>query len=176
MLTGYIYLLYNDINNEYYVGLTTRTVQERFEEHKQSARNDMPNALYTNMRNVGISNCHITCLETYVFDGNSKEYFTRELKKLEDGWIVRLKPSLNTIFPKGCINEKQIQELNKIINNATDNISSFDEVSSDDSNSGNESNGMSNEKDMRNFNCLNDDYDMYFSYEYISYRNKQTNA
>ena len=63
MLKGYIYLIYNEINDALYVGLTSRTIQVRFNEHMRETINNNSNKLYTNMRNVGIKNCKITCLE-----------------------------------------------------------------------------------------------------------------
>lgn len=111
MLKGYIYLIYNEINDALYVGLTSRTIQERFNEHKRETINNNSNKLYTNMRNVGIKNCKIICLEEFVFDGINDEYFKKQLKKLEDKWITRIKPTLNSILP----NENDIIELNSNI-------------------------------------------------------------
>ena len=111
MLKGYIYLIYNEINDALYVGLTSRTILERFNEHKKETINNNSNKLYTNMRNVGIKNCKITCLEEFEFDGINDEYFKQVLKKLEDKWITRIKPTLNTILP----NENDIIELNSNI-------------------------------------------------------------
>lgn len=111
MLKGYIYLIYNEINDALYVGLTSRTIQERFNEHKRETINNNSNKLYTNMRNVGIKNCKIICLEEFEFDGINDEYFKKQLKKLEDKWITRIKPTLNSILP----NENDIIELNSNI-------------------------------------------------------------
>ena len=40
---GYIYCITNIINNEKYIGATTRTVEKRFKQHLNDAKNDRDN-------------------------------------------------------------------------------------------------------------------------------------
>lgn len=100
MPIGYIYLIYNEINNGIYIGLTSRTIEKRFKEHKIEAKNYNLTKLYVNMRIIGIENWKIKELERLNFIENNNYIFRRQLKNLEDKWIERIRPTLNSQISK----------------------------------------------------------------------------
>lgn len=100
MPIGYIYLIYNEINDGLYIGLTSRTIEKRFKEHKIEAKNYNLTKLYVNMRIIGIENWKIKELERLNFIENDDYIFRRQLKNLEDKWIERIKPTLNSQISK----------------------------------------------------------------------------
>lgn len=69
MYEGYIYKIYNDINDKIYIGQTRTTVEERWKNHLNALRNEKrsKSALYSAMRKYGKNNFHI-----------------KELKKVEE--------------------------------------------------------------------------------------------
>lgn len=75
MIFGYIYKIYNDVNDKAYVGQTTMTIQKRFEGHiKASTRNvKRPGHLYLAMRKYGVDKFHVVELEQ-----NKKNYVWRK--------------------------------------------------------------------------------------------------
>ena len=60
---GYIYKIINTINNKVYIGQTTRTIAERYEEHLNHARNSVNRHLYDAMNYYGIENFTVELLE-----------------------------------------------------------------------------------------------------------------
>jgi len=101
-MKGYIYLIYNDVNNDIYVGLTEISIEHRFKQHINTAKNGNygdDNLLYPHIRKVGSTTCKVSCLEEYEYDGEDKIYFRNNLRKMENRWMERLKPSLNVITP-----------------------------------------------------------------------------
>lgn len=156
MFKGYIYLLYNEINNDLYVGLTERSIKERFYQHIREAKDDngSQNLLYTNMRNVGIDNCKITCLEEFEFKGENIEYFKQSLKKLEDKWIIRIKPSLNTAMPSGYTNDNEIKMLNMFVDKVKSKIDT--------------------QVQKQEWNDLDNKYEINIKNDFVLYRNKES--
>lgn len=156
-MKGYIYLIYNEVNNDLYVGLTEISIKHRFNQHTTEAKKDKEtkNLLYNNMRQVGINECKITCLQEYNYDGNDKDYFRMNLKKLEDKWIIRIKPSLNTAIPCGFHNEKETAKLNQLIENVKDQLT-IPKVFDD------------------KWKFLNDTFDIQVGMKNVLYKNKKT--
>lgn len=60
---GYIYKIYNDINNKVYIGQTSKTVEDRFKEHIKQAKNGTPYHLYNAMRKYGIEHFFVEEIE-----------------------------------------------------------------------------------------------------------------
>lgn len=75
---GFIYLIENDINHKKYIGLTTRTIEERWKEHLRYSK--IKNySLYLAMRKYGVENFHIKEIQ------EEKDF--DKLKELEKYWI-----------------------------------------------------------------------------------------
>lgn len=62
---GFIYCITNNINGSKYIGKTTRTIEERFQEHKRDAYREKTEIrpLYRAMRKYGPENFSITLIE-----------------------------------------------------------------------------------------------------------------
>lgn len=65
---GYIYKITNDVNNKVYIGLTTKTLQDRFKQHKYKAKEQQTNKdnkqhLYNAMNLYGEDKFHISLIE-----------------------------------------------------------------------------------------------------------------
>ena len=87
---GKIYKIYNTINDDIYVGSTTRKLSERMAEHRRRINHkDNHNLLYQSFIKHGVINFYIELLEKYTC--SDKE----ELHKKEGEYIRGLKPSLN---------------------------------------------------------------------------------
>lgn len=75
---GYIYKITNLINQKVYIGLTYRTIEIRWREHKSRAFNNWPGYLYNSIRKHGIQNFFIEQIDIG---------FDEELKIKEQYWI-----------------------------------------------------------------------------------------
>ena len=55
MMTGFIYKITNDINQKVYIGKTTKSLEKRWQEHKQAAYRgrDKNRPLYNAIRKYG---------------------------------------------------------------------------------------------------------------------------
>lgn len=64
-MKGYIYIIKNTKNNKVYVGQTSRTIEDRWKQHKNAAirGEEQGIILYNAMRKYGIENFYITQLE-----------------------------------------------------------------------------------------------------------------
>ena len=64
---GYIYKIYNDVNDHLYIGQTSQPISDRWEGHKSSARNStLPSfndTVHIAMRKYGIEKFHIVEIE-----------------------------------------------------------------------------------------------------------------
>lgn len=64
-MTGYIYRIWNDINNKSYIGKTINSIEQRFKEHRAEANSsrakDRP--LYRAINKYGIEHFHIQLIE-----------------------------------------------------------------------------------------------------------------
>ena len=87
---GKIYKIYNAVNDEIYIGSTTRKLSERMSEHRRrinSRHNQFP--IHKAFREHGVDNFFIELIEKCPC--NDKD----ELLKTEGNYIRLLKPSLN---------------------------------------------------------------------------------
>ena len=95
---GNIYKIYNTINDDIYIGSTSRKLCERMRDHRSNYKykdNYKHNSLnkiklYKAMDEYGVENCYIELIEKCPC--NDKD----ELMKKEGGHIRELSPSLNT--------------------------------------------------------------------------------
>lgn len=63
MKTGSLYIVYNDINDKVYVGITVRKVHRRFHEHIYAAEAEKDNfQFHKAIRKYGSQNFHADCL------------------------------------------------------------------------------------------------------------------
>lgn len=60
---GYIYKITNMLTNKVYIGKTEGTIEQRFEEHKKAARNNVQSHLYNSMRKYDFTNFIIEQVE-----------------------------------------------------------------------------------------------------------------
>ena len=72
---GYIYKITNDINNKVYIGQTSRSIELRFKEHRESYKQGKT-PLYLAMKKYGIEHFHVEEVEE-----------TEDLNKREIFWI-----------------------------------------------------------------------------------------
>lgn len=84
-----VYKITNLVNGKEYVGVTTRSLKERFVQHKSNARNGRSTYLCTAMRHYG---CECFVIEELA-QASSKE----ELSRLEREFVAEL----NTLAPHG---------------------------------------------------------------------------
>jgi hypothetical protein len=89
---GRIYKLYSSECNEAYIGLTTLTLDERFKQHKNSARKGAGSLLHQTMRRHGVETFSISLIEDCVPVSKLAE---REKFHISD---------LNTLSPNGLNN------------------------------------------------------------------------
>lgn len=89
MYEGYIYKIFNDINDKLYVGQTTMTIAERWHCHMSAALNEdrCKSVLYQAMRKYGRENFHICEIDK--IESSSKDDLIVNLNRLEQEWIVR---------------------------------------------------------------------------------------
>ena len=97
MYEGYIYKIYNDVNDKVYIGQTIRTIEERWNEHINSInRKELyNNVLYKAMRKYGVENFYIN--EICSFNSSCKEELVHKLDDLEKDYIKKC----NCITPNG---------------------------------------------------------------------------
>ena len=76
---GFIYLITNSVNNKKYIGLTSGTVQARWEKHCRNAKLGINYALYKAMRAHGINNFSVCTIE--------EEFDFQKLCDREQYWI-----------------------------------------------------------------------------------------
>ena len=90
MTTYIIYKLCNTLNTEIYVGCTKTTLGARLAVHKCDAGRHKDSKLYRNMNRIGLDLHFMTVLEEIKCDSDESA------RAVEQSWIDRLKPSLNT--------------------------------------------------------------------------------
>lgn len=84
-----IYIIKNNINNDCYIGMTTKSITNRWSEHKADARRKKPFLLHKAIRKYGEDNFTIDLLE----DCNVSSIEELGLKEAE--WINKLNPRYN---------------------------------------------------------------------------------
>jgi group I intron endonuclease len=86
MYEGYIYKIYNNVNNKIYIGQTIRTISERWAQHKSAAKTKKDNiALHIAMIKYGIDMFSVECVEKHSFDNIENLYL--KLNKREVFYI-----------------------------------------------------------------------------------------
>lgn len=110
---GYIYKIYNDINDLVYVGQTCRTIQERWDQHLHASQKlKNTNKLYTAMRELGSENFHIIQLE---------ECENQLLNQKENYWITFFNSKQNGYNTVNAPNTKWTKRYS-IFNNEIDQV------------------------------------------------------
>ena len=91
MYEGYIYKIYNDVNDKIYIGQTTATLKERWHGHMSSAlcESRCKSALYNAMRKYGRDKFHIEEIDKLQY--STKEELIANLNKLEQQRIIDYK-------------------------------------------------------------------------------------
>lgn len=86
---GYIYKIVNKVNNDFYIGQTTRTLLERFDEHKKMKKIMNTHQLNNMIKEYGVDNFEIEKM--------LKIHFIKqcELNKVERQYIKRYNPTYN---------------------------------------------------------------------------------
>jgi group I intron endonuclease len=84
--TSIIYCVTNNINHKNYIGLTTKTVERRWKQHQNSARNGSPTIFHRAIRKYGAEHFTIKIL-----DSAAPEH----IKIQEQYWISKLTPQYN---------------------------------------------------------------------------------
>lgn len=88
---GYIYIIKNTLNNnKVYIGQTSRTILERWGEHKRHLNDGM--YIHNAMKKYGIDNFYIEILETIYAE--SKDLLINKLNEKEKYWISLFKSSM----------------------------------------------------------------------------------
>ena len=83
--TGFIYMIKNTENNDKYIGSTFKSLDTRFEQHKQRCNNKfVKTKLYKLMRNIDKDKFSIELLETVEVNDR------RKLTEIEDKYISEL--------------------------------------------------------------------------------------
>lgn len=95
MYEGYIYKIWNDINDKLYYGQTIRTVLDRWKQHKYTAHTNKKLTLYRAMSKYGEENFHIEEIEKH--QALTKEELISILNDREIYYIT----TNNTIVPYG---------------------------------------------------------------------------
>ena len=118
---GYIYRIYNDVNNHVYVGQTSMRISDRWSGHLSSARNEKlsnyKDTIHKAMRKYGIDKFHIEVIEKCDNDSlNEREiYWIKYYNSFENGYN-------ETLGGGGCqkYNHNQIVEIYKNTHNLSE--------------------------------------------------------
>ena len=86
----FVYIIINSVNNKKYVGITNKTIDERFEAHKNNAKKKINRYLYDSMNKYGYDNFFIKLIDDTCTTWE-------ELQKKECFYIKEY----NTIYPYG---------------------------------------------------------------------------
>ena len=109
MYEGYIYKIYNDVNDKLYIGQTTVTIGNRWHGHMTAALNEKrsKSALYNAMRKYGRDKFHIEQIDK--IEHLNKEDLINSLNILEQQRIIEYKSHVSENgynFEKGGDNKK----------------------------------------------------------------------
>lgn len=90
MWEGFIYKIWNDVNDKIYIGQTITNISTRFSEHKHCAKNNKyNNYVYNAMRKIGIDHFYISQVEKIMSD--SKQDLISKVDQAERDHIQRNK-------------------------------------------------------------------------------------
>ena len=101
-MIGRIYFIKNKINNNLYIGSTTRDIYKRLEEHKRDIIKYPNFKLYKAMKRNNPDNFYIILVEELEIVN------IKELRNREGDYIKLIKPSLNKNIPGRDIKQYQI--------------------------------------------------------------------
>lgn len=90
LYTGFVYLIYNNINNKVYIGETIRSINKRFKEHIYEANkksSDKVFYLYRAIRKYGLE--HFFIKEISRITGTNRKLVKQEIQKLEKEFICK---------------------------------------------------------------------------------------
>ena len=90
---GKIYKVFNNINNDFYIGSTTQKLSYRMKDHRADCKRRAHLPLYKAMIEYGTEHFYIELVEKYPC--NDKE----ELDRKEGEYIRNLKPAMNQFIP-----------------------------------------------------------------------------
>lgn len=89
---GFIYKIYNDVNDKVYIGQTSGTIEERFKQHLKKVNSDDRKTypLYNAMRKYGIEHFFIEQIEE-TDDLNAREiYWIKQFDSYNNGYNATL--------------------------------------------------------------------------------------
>ena len=122
---GYIYKISNNINSKVYIGQTTRTIQERFSEHKNFAKNGSNFLIHKNMRKNGIENFFVEKIEecpNNLLD-NRERYWIQYYNSYYNGYnattggnnvlMQKALPNFEQVYQDYVIENKTVQQIAK---------------------------------------------------------------
>ena len=91
-----IYKIYNDIDDEIYIGSTCSSLAKRMAKHRYSAKVDLgkTNRLYKKMNELGKEHFFIVLIDEFHECENKEQLHKKEREKIEE-----LKPRLNYFIP-----------------------------------------------------------------------------
>ena len=101
-MIGRIYFIKNKINNNLYIGSTTRDIYKRLEEHKRDINKNPNFKLYKSMKRNNPDNFYIILIEELEIVS------IKELRMREGDYIKLIMPSLNKNIPGRDIKQYQI--------------------------------------------------------------------
>lgn len=101
---GKVYIIYSDIDAEFYVGSTVNTLEMRLAAHKSEVGKHT-STIYRHFDRIGVHNMNIALLENFPCD-TEDQLLWRERK-----WYDMLCPTLNDIKP--IINYYELKEINR---------------------------------------------------------------
>ena len=88
VIKSYVYKLYNDLDNEFYIGSTIQTPHIRFIKHKNDSKR-FTNKLYKKIKSQGVNHWFVESLQIY------ENIDIDELRLKEQEYIDKLNPQLN---------------------------------------------------------------------------------
>jgi hypothetical protein len=115
------YMISNAVNDDVYIGKTSITIEERFAQHKQTAKTHPNNKLYKMFRRLGDYQFHIEELESFMCN------FKYESDAKEDYWINRYNPTLNTCEIKSAKYDDDAQSFKILRKNSPRQIKNMNE-------------------------------------------------
>lgn len=90
MWEGFIYKIWNDVNDKVYIGQTITSVENRFSSHKSCAKNlKYKNHIYNAIRLIGIE--HFFIKEEYKVENEDKLIMRKKLDEMEKYYIKKYK-------------------------------------------------------------------------------------
>lgn len=96
-----IYIITNDVNSKVYIGQTTKTLENRIQNHKNSLVSGVNTHLYNAMRKYGWDKFHFNVIAE-VFDQESldhlEEYYIKKYDSIRNGYNMASGGSVNVMY------------------------------------------------------------------------------